>query len=373
MLKNCQGLINLSENEYNIKKLTEVRPIASIPIAGRYRIIDFVLSNMVNSGIQNIGIFSDYRFRSLMDHTGSGKAWDLDRKIDGLFLFGPNYNPMTTSVPRGDIQNLFSNIEYLKGSRQEYVLISCSYMICNIDYSDMYARHMEDGADITIAYKEVDNADEDFIRQYTLNIGKTGKVLSAGLNMGHKKKANISMEMYIMKKDLLLDIIMDSIAKGENYYLNDAINLAIESLKVTGYEYNGYLKCINSIQNYYYANMDILDVEISKELFYSDRKIFTKVKDESPTYYSDDAIVGNSMIANGCVIEGEVKNSILFRRVHVEKGAKIENSIVMQNGIIKSGSYIKNVIMDKGVLITSGKELKGDTNIPLVIDKDRKV
>lgn len=373
MLKNCQGIINLSENEYNIKKLTEIRTIASIPIAGRYRVIDFVLSNMVNAGIQNIGIYSDYRFRSLMDHTGSGKAWDLDRKIDGLFLFGPNYNPMTTSVPRGDMQNLFSNIEYIKGSRQEYVLISCSYMICNVDYKEVYAQHINDGSDITIVYKKIDNANEDFIRQHTLNIGKTGKVLSCGVNMGHKKNANISMEMYIMKKELLMDIIMDSIAKGEIYYLNDAISQAIKSLKVTGYKYDGYLRCINSIQNFYFANMDILDVNVSKELFYSDRKIFTKVKDESPTYYSNDAVVQNSMIANGCVIEGEVKNSILFRRVHVEKGAKIENSIIMQNGIIKNGAKIQNVIMDKGVTITQNKELKGDSNIPLVIDKNRVV
>ncbi len=371
MLKNCQGIINLSENEYNIKRLANDRPIAAIPVAGRYRIIDFVLSNMVNAGIQNVGVFTDYNHRSLLDHTGNGKDWDLDRKIDGLFIFTPNFNPLTTSVPRGDIHNFYSHIDYLKQSKQEYVLISCSYMIANVDYLSVYQNHKKDGADISIIYTHVNNADTDFERCYLLNLGKTGRVVSVGLNMGHRKTANVSMEMYLMKKELLLEIIMDSISKGEHFYLNDAINQCISSLKVTAYKHEGYVKCVNSVEKYFEANMDFLNTEISEELFYSERKIFTKVKDESPTFYSKDAKVENSLIANGCIIEGEVKNSIIFRRVNVEKGAKVENSIIMQNGHIKSKSKLENVILDKGVVISENKELKGDRSIPLVIDKNK--
>lgn len=372
MPKNCQGIINLSENEYNISKLTSNRSIASIPIAGRYRVIDFVLSNMVNSGISNIGIFTDYNFRSLMDHTSNGTPWDLDRKIDGMFIFMPSYNPATTSVPRGDMHHFYSNIDYIRESRQEYVLISCSYMIVNVDFTGLYEQHILDGADITLCYKKVNNAHTDFNRCYVLDIGRTGRILSAGVNMGHRGNANVSMEMYIMKKEIFTDIVMEAISRGKAFYLNDAINSSISDLKVVGFEHRGYLKCINSIENYYDANMDLLNPQISKEIFYSERKIFTKIKDESPTFYGENARVHNSFIANGCIIEGEVNNSILFRRVHIEKDAVVNNSIIMQNSIIHQGAQIDSLILDKGVVITENKALKGDKRIPLVIDK-RKV
>lgn len=372
MPKNCQGIINLSENEYNISKLTSNRSIASIPIAGRYRVIDFVLSNMVNSGISNVGVFTDYNFRSLMDHTSNGKPWDLDRKIDGMFIFPPNYNPATTSVPRGDMHHFYSNIGYIRESKQEYVLLSCSYMIANVDFTGLYERHVRDGADITVCYKKIGNAHQDFHKCYVFDIGRTGRVLSAGVNMGHRQSANISMEMYIMHKEIFMDIIMDAISKGKTFYMNDAINDSIQDLKVIGFEHKGYLKCVNSIENYYDANMDMLNPATAKEIFHSGRRIFTKVKDESPTFYGKDAKAYNSFIANGCVIEGEVHNSIIFRRVHIEKGAVVKNCIIMQNGVIKQGASVDSLIMDKGVVITEGKVLKGDKRIPLVIDK-RKV
>lgn len=373
MLKNCQGIVNLSENEYNIKRLSDVRPIASIPIAGRYRIIDFVLSNMVNAGIQNVGIYTDYNYRSLIDHTGNGKAWDLDRKNDGLFVFSPSFNPSATNVPRGDLHHIYSNIDFLRNSKQEYVLVSCSYMIGNVDYREVYAQHIKDKADITIVYKNTDQADKNFEKCYTLNMGPTGKVLSAGINMGHRKDAKISMEMYMMKKELLMDIILESIGKGVHCYLNDAINDSINNLVVMGYEHKGYLKCINSIGAYYDANMDFLDTSIAKEIFYSDRKIFTKIKDESPTFYSKTAKVENSLVANGCIIKGTVRNSILFRRVNVEEGAVIENSIIMQNGNIMANSNLHNVILDKGVTITAHKDLRGDMKAPFIVDKNKTI
>lgn len=369
MPKNCQGIINLSENEYNISKLTNTRAIASIPIAGRYRVIDFVLSNMVNSDVSNVGIFTDYNFRSLMDHTSNGSPWDLDRKIDGMFIFTPNFNPATTSVPRGDMHHFYSNVDYIRYSRQEYVLVSCSYMIANVDFDGLYEKHVENGSDITLCYKKISNAHQDFKRCYVLDIGRTGRVLSAGTNMGHRPDANISMEMYIMKKEIFLDIVMDSISRGKSFYLNDAINESIKDLKVVGFEHKGYLKCINSVESYYEANMDLLNPEIAHEIFYSDRKIFTKAKDESPTFYGKNSKVRNSFIANGCVIDGEVNNSIIFRRVTVEKGAVVNNSIIMQNSIVRRDAKIDSLILDKAVTITEKMELKGDKRIPLVIDK----
>lgn len=371
MNKECMGIINLSENDYYIKKLAYNRPIASIPIGGRYRVIDFVLSNMVNSGIQNVGIFSDEKYRSLLDHLGNGKSWDLNRKLDGLFVFSPNVIPQNMApTKKGDIYNIYSNIDYIKRSRQKYVLIAPSYMICNIDYENMLESHKQAGSDVTVAFKTIYNANEEFVRCNTVNIGKTGKVLSIGKNMGVKREANICLEMYILEKDFLLEMIYDSISTGEYFYINDLIHGNVRNLKVTAYEHKGYLSCVNSVDSYFKTNMDFLNIETARELFYEQGRIFTKIKDESPAYYSGDAVVENSLIANGCIINGTVKNSVIFRRVKIEKGAVIENSIIMQNGVIKKNAKIKNAIFDKNINISEGKELKGDPKMPIVVEKN---
>jgi glucose-1-phosphate adenylyltransferase len=375
MNKECMGIINLNKRGSAINKLTHSRPVASIPIGGRYRIIDFVLSNMVNADIQNIGIFADDRHRSLIDHLDNGKHWDLNRKIDGLFIFSPENRSKDSSygMKKGDIYNIFSNIDYIEKSRQKYVLISPSYMVCNMNYKDILEQHKKSNNDITAVYKDVSNAQDDFLKCSTLNIDEKGNVISIGNNNGAKKDCNISMEMYIMSKDLFLNLIYDSISTGEYSSMDDLIASNVDKLSVGGYKFSGYLKCINSIQSYFEANNDFLKTDVSEELFYSDRKILTKIKDEPPTYYASDSEVENSFISNGCVIEGTVKNSILFRRVNVEKGAIIENSIIMQNSIIKRNVKLDNVVFDKNVIVSEGKELKGDKKMPIIVDKNARI
>jgi glucose-1-phosphate adenylyltransferase len=375
MNKECMGIINLNKRGSSISKLTHNRPVASIPIGGRYRVIDFALSNMVNSEIQNIGIFADDRHRSLIDHLDNGKHWDLNRKIDGLFIFSPENKSKNNSyaIKRGDIYNIFSNIDYIEKSRQKYVLISPSYMICNINYKDILDQHKKSNCDITVVYKEVYNAQDDFLKCSTLNIDEKGKVVSIGNNTGARKDCNISMEMYVMSKDLFLSLIYESISTGEYSTIDSFIEGNINRFNLKGYNFRGYLKCINSIQSYFEANNDFLKTNVSEELFYSYRKILTKVKDEPPTFYTSNSEVENSFISNGCVIEGTVKNSILFRRVNVEKGAVIENSIIMQNCIIKRDVKLDNVVFDKNVVISKGKELKGDKKMPIIVDKNARI
>lgn len=375
MNKECMGIINLNKRGSYINKLTYNRPVASIPIGGRYRIIDFALSNMVNSEIQNIGIFADDRHRSLIDHLDNGKHWDLNRKIDGLFLFSPENRSKNNSygMKKGDIYNVFSNIDYIEKSRQKYVLISPSYMVCNINYKDILEQHKKSNHDITVVYKQVNNANDDFIKCSTLNIDEKGTVISIGNNNGSKKDCNIFMEMYVMSKDLFLNLIYEAVSTGEYSFIDDLIASNVDNLSLGGYKFGGYLKCINSIQSYFEANNDFLKTNVSEELFYSDRKILTKVKDEPPTFYASDAEVENSFISNGCVIEGTVKNSILFRRVNVEKGAVIENSIIMQNSIIRRNVRLDNVVFDKNVIVSEGKELKGDKKMPIIVDKNARI
>lgn len=365
MLKDYMGILMLNENEDRIRRLTRNRPLASIPFGGRYRIIDFVLSNMVNSGITNIGIFTEGKTRSLMDHIGSGKPWDLARKINGLFVF----NLGNSNYYMNEINTLKNNIEYFYKSKEKYVLFSRSYMVCNIDYKAAAAYHESSGADITIIYKNIEDSTKSFINCDVLNLDKNKRVLSVGKNICTSSVSNLSMEMFMMKKERFIDLIIECIKTGYYRSIEEVIYKNVSELNVNAYEFNGYLSCINSVNAYYKANMDLLNLNISKELFFENGPIFTKSQDESPTKYSENCKVSNSLIANGCIIKGSVKNSIIFRRVKIHEGVEIKNCIIMQNCEIKTGAKLTNVIIDKNVVIEEGKELKGDLDIPLVVEK----
>ena len=372
MRSECVGIINLdNKNNLAMSHLTNVRPIGSLPIAGRYRVIDFSLSNMVNSGITNVGIFSKEKYRSLTDHIGSGKDWDLNRTTGGLFIFSPENTKDRNKHPyrNGDIYNILANIDYIEKCEEEYVLIAPGYMIGNIDYTKAIEYHKESGNDVTILYKNIDNADKDFYETSILNIDNN-KVINIGTNLGTSKNANISMETYIMKRTDFIESIYKCVSEGTHSYIEDFIAESINKLNIGAYEYKGYIKCINSIKSYYSMKDELLKEDIANELLYSDRKIFTKEKNQAPTIYSDSANVENSFVATGCVIEGTVKNSIIFRKVHIKEGSVIENSIIMQNCIIENNVQLQNVIFDKNVCISEGKELKGDREYPVVIEKN---
>lgn len=363
------GIIDLCEREDSIRELTYHRPIASIPIAGRYRIIDFALSNLVNAGIQNISIFTQNKYRSLLDHLGTGKAWDLDRKNDGMFIMTPVFDYYTLGIARGDIENFKNHIDYVHLSRQNNVIVTGSTMICNVDYRDAIKRHNETGADITLIYKYSDNCIEDFLYSSTLTIDGDGRVTGYDTNMGKKSQGNIFMNMFIMKKALFLDIVHNCVSRGDCDFFKDAVLRNLDNFKVYSYEFCGYLANINTTHNYYKTSMELLDQNISKDLFFGNGLIYTKVKDEPPTKYEANAKVANSLVANGCIIDGQVENSIIFRGVKIKKGAVVKNSIVMQNCLVEADTLLRNVILDKSVRITEGKQLKGDESHPMVIEK----
>lgn len=364
MLKNYMGIINLDENEDRIKDLTRRRPLASIPIAGRYRIIDFILSNMTNAGIQNIGIFTKTSSRSLIDHLGDGRPWDLDRKYEGARVF----NFSECDPVYDDVHVFGNNLEYFIQSKQENVILSSSHMICNLDFNEVIKYHEEAGNDITIVYKQVENADTSFYGCDVLDIEGMDRIIHVGENIGGYRKANICMEMYIMKKSIFMNLTYESIRTGRYKKIKKAIYETLESYKIGAYEHKGYLSCINSLYSYYTANMDFLDTRVSMELFFKN-PIYTKVKDESPTKYTKDSHVVNSIISSGCVIEGTVENSIISRRVHISKGAVLKNCIILQNCEICENARLYNIITDKRVVIEGGKELRGDKDIPLVIER----
>jgi glucose-1-phosphate adenylyltransferase len=372
-MPDIMGIINLSEDETAMRDIAKYRPIGAIPIAGRYRVIDFILSNMVNIGIHNVSIFTQGKSRSIVEHLGHGKEWDLDRKKDGLFIFNPYVNPKDSTFHKGDIKNFIDQLDYIKLSKQKYVFLSRSYMICNVNLQDAFKYHKESGADITLLYKKIQGEKNKFINCDNLTINDEGRVISVGKNIGKESNFNVSMEMCILKKSLFIDIIENSISKGETMYLKQAILQQVRKLNVNGYAFDGYLGCINSIENYYRVSMELLDIEISKELFYKNGYIYTNVKDEPPTKYTETASATNSMVANGCIIEGNVERCIISRGVKIGKNAVLKDCVVMQKCIIEEGAILQNVILDKNIEVSSGIQLCGAPKKPLVIMKNQKI
>lgn len=365
-MNNCLGIINLDENESRIRELAGNRTLASVPVSARYRVIDFVLSNMSNSGVEAIGIFVKNKSRSLVSHLSNGRPWDLHRKKDGLSIFNfGEYDPVYD-----DVHNFIDNMEFIKQSRKKYVLISPSYMICNIDYNKAIEYHKKSKNDITVLYKNIDNADKSFINCEVLNLNARNRVISIGENIGTEKDANINMEMYIMKTELLVDMINECIKKGTNRKIKDFIKSNLDEFRVGAYEFKGYLSCINSVKSYYDTNMDLLKEEISRELFYDNMPIYTKSQDEAPTHYTDTSSVSNSIIASGSYIEGTVKNCVIGRRVNIGADSFIENCVIMQNSIIGSSVFMDKVITDKGTTVESEEVIKGIEKYPVVIQKE---
>jgi len=365
-MRNVIGVINLGNTRTLLNELTRNRSIASVPFGGRYRFIDFALSNMVNTGIQKVAVFTLNKSRSLLDHLGSGKEWDLDRKQGGLFVLPPAIS-YTSDVYKGDLQNFYGHIDYFNRSKEQYVIVSSSHMICNIDYKQAMEQHIESGADITVVYKEATDFDEeDLSGGLFFEIDATGRVRKMLEKLNGSRK--IYMETFIIEKNLLVSMIEKSI-RQEEFSTYNMIRNSLLTLKVMAYEHTGHLAIVNSINSYYKHSMNLLNPEVWRSLFFQPNLIYTKVKDEPPTKYVVDSDVKNSLVANGCIIEGTVENCILFRGVKVRKGAVVRDSIIMQDCEIEEGSQVEGVIFDKEVHISQGKTITGDKLMPSVITK----
>lgn len=370
MLNNYMAIIFLAESLDNIRSLTKMRPLASLPVGGTYRIIDFSLSNLVNAGIRNVGIFGGNEdLNSLTDHIGRGTEWDLDRKKDGIFIF----KQMADSTYSTNIKRVKKNMEYFFRSKQQNVVVMSSHMVCNIDIADVVKKHEESGKDVTLVYKTVDNANSRFDNCDSVKLGENGEITGIGQNLFFKKDENISLEIFVLKKELLIKLICDGIQNGAYYTVRDLISRNVGRISINGYEFKGYLACINSTKEYFDFNMDLLNKEVRDDMFKKDgRNIFTKTKDTPPSMFKKSAQVVNSIIANGCMLGGEVKNSILARGAVVEEGAIVEDSIILQDSVVKSGAVLKNIIVDKNNVIKCNEKLIASKNYPLVIEKSVK-
>ncbi|GGM19041.1 glucose-1-phosphate adenylyltransferase subunit GlgD [Paraliobacillus quinghaiensis] len=368
-MKTMMGLINLEPELDLYEELTYFRSGASLPFAGRYRLIDFTLSNMVHSSIQEVAIFAQNKYRSLMDHVGSGAAWDLDRRHGGVFILPPDWND-PTDISKGDLRHFHNNIDYFTRGKSEYVLISGSQFIANTSYDDFFKHHLDQEADVTLlttSYETLLPEHEKFIK---VDTDSDGWVTSLSHD---KKKQRLFTGVYVLHRDLLLELVQECIAHYKSNLFMDGIMANLDQLKVQAYHYDGYSAVVNSVDSYYRQNMKLLETENYKKLFLSGNDILTKIGNQAPTIYHSGANSTNSLIATGCEINGEINNSIIFRDVKVAEDAVINNSIIMQHSTVESGVHLDNVIVDKDVIITKDQALQGANGQPFVIPKRKTI
>ena len=349
------GIIFSNIHDNNVPELARIRTLGSIPFGGRYRLIDFPLSNMVNSGINTVGIITKSNYQSLMDHVGSGKDWDLARKDGGVIILPPYGDMESNSLYSSRLEALKGITSFLFRADEEYVVMTDCDSVSRVNYRDIIETHIRNHADITLVYKKLEKG------TYPNKSATTFDMLGdriVGVNYKEKLQegfSNVFINAFVMKKSLLQNIVMDSISHNKRYFMGDVIAANVESMKIMGYEHKGFYAGITSLQAYYDSNMKMLDENIRHEVF-GDRSVFTKIRDSAPTKYGNSAIVKNSMIADGCVIEGEVENSIIFRNVKVARGTVVKNSIIMSDTTIGENTVIDYSIVDECVNI--GKDVK---------------
>ncbi|MDF2544481.1 MAG: glgD [Herbinix sp.] len=369
-MRDTLGIIYTGDSDASLEELTLFRSVAAVPFGGRYRIIDFILSNMINSGIINVGLITQNNYQSLLDHLDSGKQWDLDRKRGGLFILPPYVSHDKNGWYRGEIDAFHNIMSYIRKSPQNYVVISGSSMVCNLTYNDAMEFHKKNKADITVIYKEEKKASVEDLSKHTLiRTKEDNRIWDIEVTPSAPKSNKISMEMYIIEKKLFMYLIEECAARGQHDFIKDILIKKLDKLKIYGYPYEGYLAKIDSIRSYFKHNMELFNLKNFYELFHNAGLIYTKVKDEVPAKYGINARAVNSLVADGSVIEGQIENCIVFRGVRIEEGAVIKNSIIMQNTEIQEKAILENVILDKEVIIRKGRRLIGQENYPVVIRK----
>jgi len=374
-MNDVMGIILAYSDSKGMGELCVPRTTSSIPFGGNYRAIDFMLSNMVNAGATDVGVAVREGHQSLLDHLGSGKDWELSRRLGGLVLlppYGYNQSGITRAYDlsyKGKMSALINIIDYIKQVRKKYVILGDGNVILNIKLGPLLEEHIASGADITmICSRPVGES----TRGIYITPGENNKV--AGLAT-YPQKAGLyeSTGIYLLEKKVLLDLIDYSIMNDMAYFEREVLRTMIGKMDIRYKMFDGYVAKLQTVEGYFKSSMELLDNRVRNDLFNRRNAIYTRVRDHMATYYSDISEVTNSLIADGCVIEGKVENSILFRGVKVGPGAVVKNSIVMQNGVIGANAFMNYIIADKNITVTDDSMVVGSPKFPVVVSKGHTV
>ena len=373
------GIIFSNLHDSSLPELTSKRTMASVPFGCRYRLIDFALSNMVNSGITKIGVVVHDNYRSLMDHIGTGKDWDLARRSGGIKILPP----FITAFGNVGAKKLYSTrleamigvSEFISRCNEEYIVLSDCDLVLNADISQILKAHIENEADLTLL-----TAPQSFIggispyNTHTVKCDENGRITDISIYNARKTQNEISTNLKIINRVYLLSIIDEALSRGYTDLYSEILARALKKKRLFAYSCNCSILSISSLKGYYDASMSLLSDSIRNELITREnRPIFTKVRNSAPTLYKKDAQIRNSYIADGCEIEGYVENSIIFRGVKISKGACVKNSILLQNTFVGEKTELDCVITDKDVTLKNSRKLSGHRNMPFFIPKNSTV
>ena len=366
--KKVLGLIFSNMHDATIMDLTKERTMGSVLFGGRYRLIDFPLSNMVNSNIDEVGVITKSNYQSLLDHLGSGREWDLASKNGGLHLLPP-FSHVASGMYRGRLEALYGVWNFIQMSSADYVVLSDCDVVANIDYSKAVDAHIASGADITALYAMDVLSLEQAQNATVFGINDDGRIVDVLVSPHISGACNVSLNTFILSKEFLKNIVLEANSRGMFSFEKDILQARTHDYKIMAYRFDGYFSRICSMDTFYKANMNLLNSDNRAKLFLNDRPIFTKVRDNPPVKFGIDAKVKNSLIGDGCIIEGTVENSIIFRGVKVGKGAVVKDSILMQDTSIGNKCEISCVISDKNVKVSDMRMLTGSQNYPLYLGK----
>ncbi len=373
-MNTAMGIIFASIRDNTLGDLTHKRTMAAVPYGGRYRQIDFPLSNMTNSGIRHIGIITRHKHQSLMNHIGSGQEWDLDLEEGGLEFLTP-FALDHNGLYRGKLDELNSAMNFLKISNEEYVVLSDSGMLCAIDFRDVIADHVASGADVTVVVKD-GISDGKKPLDLGLKLDEDGKVRDVVVGLSAKKEYSASVGVFVIRREKLVELVEDAVAHDRYHFERDIVlhGFAEENLAVNAYRFNGVVLYNESVSEYYENTMKLLQAETRHGLFNRPNlTVYTKVRDEVPSSYGEGSEIENCIVADGCVLNGKAENTVFFRGAKLAKTAHVRDSIIMQETVIGEGADLQYVILDKDVTVRPGKKLCGTREHPIVLKRGETV
>lgn len=366
---NAFGIVNFEGANVQIKGLQDYRPAGAISFLGRYRLIDFPISNLSNSGVNHIQVFSKNNPRSLIEHLGTGRHYNINSKRGKLQIL-PAEGGLESDFYNHDIACYMYNMRSIEEENYPYVIIVPSHMVFRMDFADLLDKHVEAAADITMVYQSVDDAKEKYIDCDVLELNKQKGVLAISKNRGNSKSRNISLETYVMSKDLFMNLVKKAANTSSLYWFRDILNDECSELDIRAVNHRGFFACINDFKSYYEANMTLIDYDKAMDLFNEDWPIYTRTNDSCPSHYYPSSMVRNSIISNGCMIEGEVENCVIGRGCVIKKGAVLRNCVISPGALIGENVHVENVVVDKKARIARKKDLLGESNNPLYVKRD---
>ena len=359
------GIILAGGNNRRMRELTEKRAVAAMPIAGSYRAIDFALSNMTNSGIGKVAVITQYNAKSLTRHLSSSKWWNFGRKQGGLFVFTPAITAESNNWYRGTADSLYQNIDFLKHSHEPYVVIASGDGVYKLDYNKVLEYHVEKRADITIVVKDMKDRSE--INRFGLvSMTDDNRVTNIEEKPLETSLSMVSTGVYVIRRRMLIELLEKAAEEDRHEFVRDILVRYKNIKKIYAYELKDYWANISTVNAYFKTNMDFLKKDVRDYFFHQYPDVYSKVEDLPPAKYNFGAHVKNSLISSGCIVNGTIENSVLFKKVYVGNNAVIKNSIILNNAYIGDNAYIENCIVESNSTIKADSKFIGEHEVQIV-------